>query len=509
MIFHIMKLYLINFLFFLSFFVKAQLPEAENIQDYEFQKVDSMLLRTHYLNHKEGNLEAAMDLAFEIVKTSKEINYPKGIVNGYYIIATYLSDSQDFQKSIEYIQKAETYKEYLQKNSDAQFNIFMLQSSNHYDLGFASMSAEYYKKAEDLILKEKIYPKQQYYLMILYMKAEWAFEDLNKQYQRFHKARYINQRTDVFPEDFPRAEILVKKAEIFDKLGFYHLEMNNLDSARYYFNHCLRTGHELQGELAQAIAISSLALVDEKEENYLEALENLDKAEDLFKTNNSYPNLLELYDIKHRIYGKLANLEKENEYLKLHNELSSYLTNEKNKGRDTTILNLVTQKENEIIQNKRNQNRILYLTIFAIFLVITFGTYLFFKIRKQNQKKLSQTNEALLKIEQQAEELKVKTNDSLDEMINLVKENRPEFFARFQEIYPQFTSKMLQINPSLKPSELVLAAYIYLGLNTKDIAEYTFKAVQTIKNNRRNLRKRLNIPIEDNLFLWIRNYLDN
>ena len=99
-------------------------------------------------------------------------------------------------------------------------------------------------------------------------------------------------------------------------------------------------------------------------------------------------------------------------------------------------------------------------------------------------------------------------NKRFEETVRLAKENSPEFWAHFQEKYPDFRKSMLHINPNLKVSELVLCGYIYLGFNTKDIAEYTFKAVQTVKNNKYNLRKRLSVPPKHNFILWMREIYD-
>jgi len=67
---------------------------------------------------------------------------------------------------------------------------------------------------------------------------------------------------------------------------------------------------------------------------------------------------------------------------------------------------------------------------------------------------------------------------------------------------------MLKLNEALKPSELTFAAYIYLGFTTKEIADYTFKAVKTIENNRYNFRKKINLSPEKDLQIWLRNYID-
>jgi len=109
----------------------------------------------------------------------------------------------------------------------------------------------------------------------------------------------------------------------------------------------------------------------------------------------------------------------------------------------------------------------------------------------------------------QAPLLRQKTSEAFDEIMYLARHNSPEFWGYFQEKYPDFQKKLLEINSNLKVSELILCAYIYLGFNTKDIAEYTFKAVQTVKNNKYNLRKRLSVPAKDDMVVWFRNNLDN
>ncbi len=99
---------------------------------------------------------------------------------------------------------------------------------------------------------------------------------------------------------------------------------------------------------------------------------------------------------------------------------------------------------------------------------------------------------------------KQKNNEAFDKLIRLAKDNRSEFWAHFQEKYPDFSRKLLEVCPGLKTTELILCAYIYLGFNTKDIAEYTFKAVQTVKNNKYNLRKKLSITAKEDMVVWLR-----
>ena len=111
--------------------------------------------------------------------------------------------------------------------------------------------------------------------------------------------------------------------------------------------------------------------------------------------------------------------------------------------------------------------------------------------------------------EEETKELKLKVNEAFDEVVQLAKDNSPEFLTRFQEVYPNFQEKLLKINPQIRTSELTFCAYLFLGFSTKEIAEYTFKAVKTIENNRYNIRKKLGLSPEKDLLVWLREYIDS
>ena len=51
----------------------------------------------------------------------------------------------------------------------------------------------------------------------------------------------------------------------------------------------------------------------------------------------------------------------------------------------------------------------------------------------------------------------------------------------------------------------MFCSYIYLGYSNKEIANYTFKSIRTIENNRYNLRKKINLNTEIDFTLWLRN----
>lgn len=229
--------------------------------------------------------------------------------------------------------------------------------------------------------------------------------------------------------------------------------------------------------------------------------------------DNNFP------DIRSEIFKKISELyisqgnaaeakKYQDMYLKMHIELDG----RKKKERDF-VLNEVMKEEKAQHEKEVRESQKLTLLIASLLILITaFIIYLLKKSKSKNQKTLEITKQLQSEKAVQEKEkviLKLQINEAFDEVRKLAKENSPEFFTRFQEVYPHFTLKMLEINPKFKVSELTFAAYIYLGFNTKEIADYTFKAVKTIENNRYNFRKKLEISPEKDLQIWLRNYIDS
>ena len=151
-------------------------------------------------------------------------------------------------------------------------------------------------------------------------------------------------------------------------------------------------------------------------------------------------------------------------------------------------------------EEKETSNKLLYILIISIILGLL-SSYAFFVFHK---KRISKKRNLLSKKEEETQELKQKLNYSFEEIIKLAKENHPNFYTRFQEVYPDFQRKILAINPSLQNSELVLLAYIYLNFETKEIADYTYKSPKTIQNRKHLLRKKLNISSSEDFYVWLK-----
>lgn len=121
----------------------------------------------------------------------------------------------------------------------------------------------------------------------------------------------------------------------------------------------------------------------------------------------------------------------------------------------------------------------------------------------QSEQLLSENDILHKQKEQVSQELYHQQHSSLDELINLAKKNDSGFLAKFEEVFAQFVPNLLKINPTLVRSELRFCALLYFNFSIKDIAEYTFTAPKTVQNRKNRIRKRLGIPLEENISVWM------
>ena len=84
--------------------------------------------------------------------------------------------------------------------------------------------------------------------------------------------------------------------------------------------------------------------------------------------------------------------------------------------------------------------------------------------------------------------------------------NWEEFRLTFEKVHPEFYKSILQKHPNLSTNEKKLAAFLKLGLNSKDISAITQQANRTIVIARSRFRKKLKLNKDDNLVNYIASF---
>jgi DNA-binding CsgD family transcriptional regulator len=72
----------------------------------------------------------------------------------------------------------------------------------------------------------------------------------------------------------------------------------------------------------------------------------------------------------------------------------------------------------------------------------------------------------------------------------------------FEQAHPEFSLRLLEINPQLSKPEIEFCALLKLNLSTKEIARLKFIETRTVQNKKYRIRKRLNIPGSNDIYNW-------
>jgi len=81
----------------------------------------------------------------------------------------------------------------------------------------------------------------------------------------------------------------------------------------------------------------------------------------------------------------------------------------------------------------------------------------------------------------------------------LTGDNWKDLEARFLQVHDDLYDKLLAICPDFTPTELKICSFLRLNLSSKEIAVLTNRSVTTIVNTRSAIRKKLNLPNDENL----------
>ncbi|MCD0476977.1 tetratricopeptide repeat protein [Chryseobacterium sp. LC2016-29] len=469
--------------------------------------VDFLVKQINTIN-LSGQSDQVLEATQKLIKLSHFSKNDKGLSYGNYFLASYHHDHANFKQSIDYAKKAQQYSSYLECDQTHAANISSLLAGNYLLLELYTLSFKNYRKALE-ILKNKANKTTSDALIecSIYSHMSYIYDNINKPDSTLY---YLQKEAKILKKIDLKYAYIQKGCS---SLGFgnYYLNKNNTDSAQYYYNKSL---NHFKNKIhpCKIESLISLGNLYTFQKNYPKAQAFYDLALKSFNQHH-FPDILS------ELYKKIAELKvsqgaitEAKHYQDLYLNIQKKLDDKMKKERDFALNEVMKEEKiKHTLEAKKTQRTTLIIISLLVFITL-FIIYLLEKSKSKNLKSIEITQKLLKEkeiTEQETHKLKQQINEAFDEIIQLAKDNNPSFYTRFQEVYPKFQSKMLQLNESLKPSELTFAAYIYLGFTTKEVADYTFKAIKTIENNRYNFRKKINLSPEKDLQVWLRNYIDN
>lgn len=292
-----------------------------------------------------------------------------------------------------------------------------------------------------------------------------------------------------------KSKLLLEKKKIdssyyYLEMGFYKLNKNPSTSLDTYYNQ--------YGNFYYQLSDSQKAL-----KYYLLSLGQMEK----YKITDPDKKSRILQKIA-TLYGKLGKMKEMNIFDKKYDVEINKTIGKNRESIQKAVNQILDEKKDEIEKLYDEKNG--WILIAFVVIIVTLGLfyvgYIGYKRRiKISEIQLEAKDRLISENYSESSEMRQKINESFEEIIKLAKENHPNFYKRFGEVYPDFQIKLLVLERSLKNSELVLLAYVFLNFKTKEIAEYTFKSPRTVQNRKHMLRKKLLVPAEDDFYVWIQN----
>ncbi len=467
------------------------------------QLKDTMDLGNSYINlvmiyAETGRYKQAIESAFKALHLFKSINHEHGIIVANGNIGIMYNKLQDYENAVKYLKKTAglmiKYKEF--SNLGELYNNMGI---SYYHMNNNDSAIAYYQRS----IKE--YNK-------------------NKEIKGTARA-YLN-------------------------LGnVYAYNIKNYDSAFHYYDKALASSKGVIDALKTKVN-SNKGKVYTQIGDYKNAEKHLTLALKQAKESNDLTEQMDSYEELFNLYKKRNNYPKAMEYFEKYNEIKDSI-NVANAR--VTIANLEAKFENEKnllkikelnIQREadRKIKKLLFIGMVLLVLVMILIILIFIQKRKK-----ARLRRELLKAEKEKLEkdvqyksrqltsqalMMMQKNNILDEMLGSLKElkcikedskqmlqkitrqlknsiNSEEdwdtFKHYFEEVNPDFYSKLLNINNKITPSELKLGALIKLNFNIKEAASLLNISPDSVKTTRHILRTKLGLSTNENIHEFMNN----
>lgn len=449
-------------------------------QDEYHESFDLPLLKKSDEYRFSGNYKDYIALQNKYFKIANDKGYEDGKALCYLELFTINQSLMNYEKSMYFLKKADSI---LSKSDDEVHKAMLYRAygNNSYRLKLFDNSLYYNDKTLASLKKVRHKELKEMLLIGAYQRraSVYAYKtQFDSVYSSLVKAQKIR-------EDFLTESSFIALYE----------QQNKVDSIAVHLDkirNMIKNGKEL--------SVSNLFLAHIFTGVYYSKSKRFDEADNEFKKALDLGNkfkgtsaaMINLYQILIPFYKEKGDLQKSEYYKNLYSVEKSKEENEMQRTINPAVNKFISDtSELETRSHRRMWILVSVLGILCVLIII----FAYRQLRIQKEKKKLLKNEA--------EILKGKIGDQkYDEMIALAKKNDPAFLVKFQEIYPEFTDKLLKINPDLETSELTFAALIKLNFSSKEIAAYTFIEHASVQQRKRRLRKRMNIPSEVDLYKY-------
>lgn len=460
-------------------------------QEKYYPEIDTALYRIYTKAHYLGRFNEAIISSKKLIDKSQKLNYHKGISQGNVNFANFLSSMGGNRESLQYLQIAEKYS----KRANDPFlksEIYAEYAMVYDKLGMFEISIEYYDKAIEIDKKIASDFDRKSHLIYDYSNKADIFQSLNKYdsaYSNYHKSYKL------VPDPISASGLA---------LYFIKYDKGKIDSASYYLKVATDSLNKYQYDSYQQLSThETFGDFYFEKKNYNKSLNFYYKALKIALNRKNLDETISIYKVLSKTYQAMNDEEKASEYILKYTKLNDSINLADQEALNLSVNKLIKDQEEEK-QNIESKAFNIFAGIFLLLLIIIILGSLYYRKKKKEKESIiyKQQNE-IVQNKSETRNLGQKVNDAFREVLELAKKNDPAFLARFKEVYPDLCEKLLSKCPNIAASEFIFCAYLKLNFSTKEIAHYTFVTERAVQVRKSRLRKKMNIPSDEDLYIWI------
>lgn len=337
--------------------------------------------------------------------------------------------------------------------------------------------------------------------------------------------------------------------EVFNRLGVLNTRQKKYDSASYYLNKSLLISDEINDVEGKTKSLINCAELNMDLSKWEKAEDYLQEAQSSAKKIGSLKWLTEIYNHLQIIYRNKGDLKQALFFFDQYLQVKDSIFNDQ-------IINNISRLESELAtaEQKRQldarEQQIVILKqeadlqsvkILALIIMVLAILSLAFLINR-NRRKTAKMREqrALEEAANAKEQLEYKNRELMSYTVNFIQKNQlfeelistiqslkkkhttnvnkdltgvekvvkrhlqvdrdwEDFKLRFENLHSGFFEKLLEATPSLTNKDLKLSVLVKMNFSIKEIAEMMGISAESVKTSRYRLKKKLNLPQEQNL----------
>lgn len=464
-------------------------------QKYSEKQIDHLL--DSIGQFEKDNPNKIFPASFDCYNFSREIDYKKGMANSLLLSGRGMMLLGQYDEALKYAVKSEAIA------GRQHYNVVLcgacrLKAECYRSLGMEYQEHKLLKKA--MTLSESI--RDQYKM---YYESGCVFKDLANYYERTEKrdsALVFYEKSDnAFSKMKAGYRKNCNRSLVASGMAMVCTEKKQYDLAAIYLAEAEKQVAYTNCIEAQLKIFRNKARLELAKGNDAAAISNYKQALSLAKKLNKKELLSLLYYKLSILYEKTGHDDKADvcffECHKINNQLDVF------KGSISEFPVKLAMKNAEQQIKKSSIGMVTALFFAVVFISFLIGRIIWY-IRKSKQEKQEVDYNGLRL--QQKEKLLEKAKDvdsiTIEKIVQLAKENDPQFLVQFAVVHLNFFERLTELRPQLKEEEMKICAMQKLGFSVKEIAIITDVSVRSVEARIYRVRKRIKEQMDENERGW-------